>query len=73
MRGREIQDRIISAGLTQSFVAEKVGISEPLLSAIMTEKVKASDETMEKLERLLKLADLFEKICNITLKILKEK
>jgi len=57
---QEIKKRFRTYGLSQSRVAETIGVSPTLLSFIFSKKVKPTEETQYKLLRLLKLCEAIE-------------
>ncbi len=59
---RKLKDGFRSYGVSQQTVAAVVNLPAPLVSQIFSGKIRASEETQVKLEKLLNMCDLIEKL-----------
>ncbi len=59
---RKLKDGFRNYGVSQQTVAGVVNLPAPLVSQIFSGKIRASEETQVKLEKLLNMCDLIEKL-----------
>ena len=62
MNMKEYKEKFRNYGLSQSQVAECVGLNGPLISQIFSGKIRPSEETEYRLQRLLAMCDAIRKM-----------
>ncbi len=59
---KELKEKFRIYGLSQARIAEAVGLTGPLISQIFSGKIRPSEETEYRLQRLLTMCEMIKKL-----------